>query len=65
MRTPYDKQGSKADAEYFARHGYVFVVQDTRGRYASDGVWHMLTDDGRDGFDTCQWIGSQTGRTAN
>jgi uncharacterized protein len=60
MRTPYDKHGAKADAEFFARHGYVFVVQDTRGRYASDGVWHMLTDDGRDGFDTCQWIGRQS-----
>ena len=60
MRTPYDKQGAKTDAEFFARHGYAFVVQDTRGRYASDGVWHMLTDDGRDGFDTCGWIGRQT-----
>lgn len=60
MRTPYDKQGSKADGEFYARHGYVFVVQDTRGRYASDGVWHMLTDDGRDGFDTCGWIGRQS-----
>ena len=60
MRTPYDKQGAKADGEYFARHGYAFVVQDTRGRYASEGVWHMLTDDGRDGFDTCAWIGRQS-----
>ncbi len=60
MRTPYDKLGAKADAEFFARHGYVFVVQDTRGRYASDGIWHMLADDGRDGFDTCQWIGRQS-----
>jgi putative CocE/NonD family hydrolase len=59
MRTPYSKAGSPADGEYFASHGYAFVVQDTRGRYASGGVWHMLTDDGRDGFDTCDWIGRQ------
>ena len=32
----------------------------TRGRYHSEGVWHMLTDDGRDGVDTCAWIGKQT-----
>ena len=60
MRTPYDKSGPKAHAEYFAAHGYAFVVQDTRGRYRSEGVWHMLTDDGRDGFDTCNWIGNQS-----
>ncbi len=60
MRTPYNKSGPKADAEYFASHGYAFVVQDTRGRYRSEGVWHMLTDDGRDGFDMCDWIGKQT-----
>src|SRR5207249_4420639 len=53
MRTPYDKNGSQADGEYYAAHGYAFVVQDTRGRYQSQGIWHMLTDDGRDGFDTC------------
>ncbi len=53
MRTPYGKAGGKADGEYFAARGYAVVVQDTRGRYGSEGVWHMLTDDGRDGFDCC------------
>ncbi len=59
MRTPYGKAGGKADGEYFAAHGYAVVVQDTRGRYGSEGIWHMLTDDGRDGFDCCGWIGQQ------
>ena len=59
MRTPYGKNGGKADGEYFAAHGYAFVVQDTRGRYGSEGVWHMLTDDGRDGVDVCAWIAAQ------
>jgi putative CocE/NonD family hydrolase len=59
MRTPYNKVGAKADAEYFAARGYAFVAQDTRGRYASEGIWHMLTDDGPDGFDLCAWIGKQ------
>ncbi len=31
----------------------------TRGRFQSEGVWHMLTDDGRDGVDTCAWIAKQ------
>jgi putative CocE/NonD family hydrolase len=37
----------------------VFVAQDTRGRYGSEGVWHMLTDDGPDGVDCAAWIGKQ------
>ena len=58
-RTPYDKNGSESAGRYYASHGYVFVAQDTRGRYNSEGVWHMLDDDGRDGFDACAWIGKQ------
>jgi hypothetical protein len=59
MRTPYNKSRAKADADYFAAHGYAVVVQDTRGRFHSQGIWHMFNDDGRDGFDTCDWIGKQ------
>ena len=34
--------------------------QPVRGRFRSEGVWHMLTDDGRDGSDVCAWIGQQS-----
>lgn len=64
-RTPYKKEGNKQPGEYYASHGYVFVAQDTRGRYGSEGVWHMMTDDGPDGVDTAAWIAAQpwsTGR---
>ena len=50
---------AKGDGHYFAVHGYAVVFQDTRGRFRSEGVWHMLTDDGRDGVDTCPWIAKQ------
>ena len=60
MRTPYNKSRAASDAGYFAAHGYAVVMQDTRGRFHSQGIWHMLTDDGRDGFDTCDWIGKQS-----
>jgi len=63
MRTPYSKgSGEKghADGRYFASWGYAVVFQDTRGRSASEGPWHMLTDDGPDGFDTAQWIAQQS-----
>lgn len=58
-RLPYNKDGAKTQGKYYAAHGYVFVAQDTRGRYGSEGVWHMMTDDGRDGVDCAAWIGQQ------
>jgi putative CocE/NonD family hydrolase len=60
IRTPYGKgNGKSADARYFASQGYVGVVQDTRGRYRSEGVWHWMTDDGPDGVDCAAWIAEQ------
>ncbi len=58
-RTPYNKSGVKGSGLYFAKHGYAVVAQDTRGRYGSEGVWHWLTDDGRDGADCAAWIAKQ------
>ena len=55
-RTPYYKDASIAYLFPFVRHGYVVVCQDTRGRYGSEGVWHMMTDDVNDGYDTAQWL---------
>ncbi len=59
MRTPYNKASEGSDGRYFAAQGYTVVFQDTRGRYRSEGVWHMLTDDGPDGVDTCAWVAKQ------
>lgn len=62
MRIPYSKgraEKGHGDAFYFARFGYAVVFQDTRGRYDSEGTWHMLADDGPDGQDTAAWIASQ------
>ena len=40
-RTPYDKTSSSESSlgagEFYASHGYVTVIQDVRGRFASDG----------------------------
>jgi hypothetical protein len=66
-RTPYDKTRSseiQVNAHtYFAERGYVFLVQDTRGRFASQGEFYPFLDDGwlqnRDGYDTVQWIAQQ------
>jgi len=44
-RTPYDKSdpAAVAIAETLAKHGYVVIVQDTRGRHRSEGVFVSIT----------------------
>lgn len=58
-RTPYDKKGQAKIASEYARHGYAVVVQDCRGRYASEGSYTPYNDDRQDGFDTIEWINRQ------
>ena len=42
QRTPYNKNGRRAFGMKAAARGYVVIVQDVRGRYASDGEWYHL-----------------------
>ena len=61
-RTPYGKDGGPSGAlwaQYFVSRGYIFVAQDVRGRYASEGNWRPHRDDMNDGYDTAKWIGEQ------
>ncbi len=58
-RTPYNKNGPVAEARWFAARGYAVVINDVRGRYASEGTWRMIVDDPNDGYDVVQWIGKQ------
>ncbi|MCS6926596.1 MAG: CocE/NonD family hydrolase, partial [Candidatus Binatia bacterium] len=39
VRTPYDKSQNLAltEKDYFPPRGYVVVIQDTRGRFRSEG----------------------------
>jgi putative CocE/NonD family hydrolase len=55
-RTPYSKNPGRQDSLFhrLARHGFVVIVQDTRGRYMSDGVARPH-DEAEDGFDTIEW----------
>lgn len=46
-------------AEYYAERGYVFIVQDSRGRFASEGVFEVYTEAADDGIDTIGWIYKQ------
>jgi putative CocE/NonD family hydrolase len=58
-RTPYNKNGQAKWGDFFAQHGYAVVVVDSRGLNASGGKWRPYIDEGRDGYDTQQWIGQQ------
>ena len=56
-RTPYDKSQELAltEKDYFPPRGYVMVVQDTRGRFSSQGEFRPFVDEANDGFDTVEW----------
>jgi hypothetical protein len=60
VRTPYGKESEWRDsfAIRAARSGYVVVAQDVRGRYASDGVFRPYHQEGKDGYDTVEWVAS-------
>lgn len=53
MRLPYGKQmpllASAFDPLAAARRGSMVVIQDTRGRFASEGEWEPLTYEESDG----------------
>jgi uncharacterized protein len=54
-RTPYNKTGSGGFARRAAERGYVVVIQDTRGRYKSEGEWYTFKNEPNDGYDTVEW----------
>jgi uncharacterized protein len=54
-RTPYDKRGEVDFGLEAARQGFVFIAQDCRGRYASDGEWYTFKHESNDGYDTVEW----------
>jgi hypothetical protein len=60
-RTPYDRSGGAAQARELASHGYVVVVQDTRGRYDSQGEFYPFRHETDDGFDTVEWAAKLKG----
>ena len=60
-RTPYDKLRTDLvlTAKYFAGHGYAVILQDVRGRYASDGEWYPFGNEAPDGVETLAWVRAQ------
>ncbi len=75
-RTPYSVapygldlyKGSLGPSPFFLHDGYIFVYQDVRGRWMSEGVYEEMTpekdihptkndvDEGTDTYDTIDWL---------
>ncbi|NJO82172.1 MAG: CocE/NonD family hydrolase [Blastochloris sp.] len=71
QRTPYSKSNAwfvgglifnPLDA---VQRGYVVIVQDTRGRFGSEGAWEPFVNEAADGFDTIEWAASQAWSSGN
>lgn len=64
-RTPYDRTDPTlvaaivADPLWLARQGFAVVVQDVRGRFASDGDMDFAAQEVEDGYDAVEWAAAQ------
>ena len=58
-RTPYDKHRMTYAGVDFgvkaAARGFVYVIQDCRGRFASEGDWYVFKNESQDGHDAIEW----------
>ncbi len=64
LRTPYGKTFGRIaylqlDPMRAASQGYALVIQDTRGRFTSEGEFYCFQDEIADGYDTVEWAASQ------
>lgn len=63
-KTPYNEHKLRGSTYKYVlesvKRGYVFIVQNERGRYFSQGKWEILGRPQTDGYDTLSWIAKQT-----
>src|ERR1051326_514826 len=67
-RTPYGKEPALKEYTTFqhaVERGYAVVVEDVRGRYASEGEFAAYQNEGRDGYDTIEWAARQPWSNGN
>ncbi|MBL7177144.1 MAG: CocE/NonD family hydrolase [Desulfobacteraceae bacterium] len=63
VRTPYNKvlsgNSDYLSAVHAAFAGYAMVIQDTRGRFASEGEFIPMMPEGQDGYDTIEGVAAE------
>lgn len=60
VRTPYGKELQATGNSVWTNRQYALIVQDTRGRFKSEGEYRPFMTDHIDGYDTIEWIAKQT-----
>ena len=65
IRTPYNKNelrdNKNGDAYMFASRGFVVAVQDSRGKFESEGIYSPPAgSEAEDGYDAVDWIAKQS-----
>jgi putative CocE/NonD family hydrolase len=63
-RTPYDKYAADnytapINPTIGAQNGYAVIIQDVRGRYASEGDFTPFFNEEKDGYDSVEWAAGQ------
>ena len=65
MRQPYGREIAStvvyAQPEYFARAGFIVVIQDVRGRGESEGDFETFQNEAADGRETIEWASQLDG----
>ncbi|MGD9893530.1 MAG: CocE/NonD family hydrolase [Dehalococcoidia bacterium] len=57
-RGPYGKEGRtdpNGSTHFYARYGYISVIQDCRGRFTSEGEYDPIFQEVADGYDCVEW----------
>src|SRR5215210_2634737 len=66
IRLPYNKEGTFVgnspdfDGTRAVQAGYVIIIQDCRGRFASEGEFNPFFQEAQDGADTIEWAANQS-----
>jgi putative CocE/NonD family hydrolase len=65
MRTAYGRDVASslvyAHPAWFARQGFIVVIQDVRGRGESEGSYYPFKHEREDGYDSVQWAAALPG----
>jgi hypothetical protein len=65
MRTAYGRDVAStlvyAHPAWYARHGFIVVIQDVRGRGESEGTYYPFRYEREDGYDSVQWAAGLPG----
>ena len=58
-RSPYGKDTAannpNGSSQFYARYGYISLIQDCRGRFSSEGSYDTIFQEVADGYDCVEW----------